>query len=103
MHSERVKEALDHDDGARTHRYDPVEIEEHQRLAETGREAIFRFLPVDGAPGVRDQPTGRVVDGNDDPTAQKAAAPIRADAKRADRLCGQSSCREIRVTPIDVL
>ena len=86
MDGERVKEPFDDDHRAGAGVHHPVEVEEHERLAEAGRKAILRFLTIEGASGVGDELTALIVDGNHDTTAQKAAATIEAHAKRADRL-----------------
>jgi hypothetical protein len=101
MHRQRVKEAFDDDDRACGRLQRPVEIEEHERLAETGRKSILRSLTIDGAACIGDELAAFVVDGNMRP--RRTHCRDRSQTKRPDRPRSQAAPRQIRVMPVDVL
>jgi hypothetical protein len=62
-----------------------MEIEDHLRFAESGREQVPRLGTVDTAIGISDQPALAIVDRKCDSTPQKAGTSIIADSKLGRR------------------
>src|SRR5581483_3696277 len=101
MDSNAIEEALDDNNGFPMGR-GPVEIEEHKRLPESWRKAIFRIRPVDRSAGVGHKKPILIVNRYDDAAGHEAFSAIISNAEMTGCFRVNTAPGQIRVRGIDV-
>ena len=100
MYVQAIKESFDRDNGFPVAN-GTVEIEHHERLAETNRKLVPRFGWSDAPSSVRHQGSGVVVDGEDDPTFHRAIPRVEAYAEVGGCVPVHPALGEVRVGRIN--
>src|ERR1051325_6829092 len=97
MYSQAIEESLHHNRAARRVPDGTMEIKDHLRLAEAGREQVPRLGPIDAATCIGDQFALAIVDRKHNASPQESRPGIVADSKPSRRGWLDPALVQIRV------
>jgi len=86
MYSQAIEESLHHNRAARRVPHRTMEIKDHLRLAEAGREQVPRLGSIDAATCIGDQLAVAIVFWKHDPLPQESRTGIVADPALRENL-----------------
>ena len=84
MDTDRIEKAFHLDHRARLRGDRAMQVEEHQRFAESRRKPVLRLFTVNGAASVCNQLPGCVVDRDDDPPTQQPVPGVEPETSERD-------------------